>query len=261
MSMSNRRTLFTAALSLVAAATMSTEALAQARSDRTIPLRKGETPAPARTDTVVVRDTVRMTTVDTVTVVRRDTVVQRVEVAPPPSPFGRFYAGLLGGAALPIQALGIPQSTGFTAGALLGWDSYRAPLGLRLDGGYSKFGEDDEWAGGPVGGTELGDPELWHLNLNAKLRLPFMATSPVSLYAVGGATYNRFRGFTFVDDDNANEVVLASDEWSDKWGGNIGGGLSFNFGRANMFIESRFQTMNIGNTSQNHVPVVLGITF
>ncbi|HYD51612.1 MAG TPA: hypothetical protein VEA99_03250 [Gemmatimonadaceae bacterium] len=259
--MLNRRTTLTAALAVMALATISTQALAQARSDRTIPLRKGETPAPARTDTVVVRDTIRMSSVDTVTVIRRDTVVERVEVAPAPTPFGRFYAGLAGGAALPIQALGIPQSTGFTANAMLGWDSYRAPLGLRLDGGYSKFGEDDEWAGGPVGGTELGDPELWHLNVNAKLRLPFLASSPVNLYAVGGATYNRFRGFTFVDDDANNQVVLADDDWHDKWGGNIGGGLGFNFGRASMFIESRFQTMNIGNTSQNHVPVILGITF
>jgi len=256
--MSNRRTLLTAALGVIAATTLSTEALAQARSDRTIPLRKGETAAPARTDTVVVRDTVRMSSVDTVTVIRRDTVVQRVEVAPAPTPFGRFYAGLLGGAALPIQALGIPQSTGWTVGGLVGWDSYRAPLGLRLDGGYSSFGEDDEFIGDDV---DLGDPELWHANIDAKLRLPFLSTSPVSLYAVGGATYNRFRGFTFIDDDNANAIVLADDNWHDKWGGNIGAGIGFNFGRANMFIESRFQTMNIGNTSQNHVPVVLGITF
>ena len=144
----------TSALALVAALTISTEAFGQAQSDRRIPVRKGETPAPARTDTVVMRDTIRITTVDTVTVTRRDTVIQRVEVAPPPTPFGRFYAGLQGGAVMPIQALNIPHSPGFQAGALLGWDSYRAPLGLRLDGGYSRFGEESAYAGGLPGCTD-----------------------------------------------------------------------------------------------------------
>lgn len=248
-------------LAVLAALTVSTEAFAQVRSDRPIPVRKGETPMPARTDTVVMRDTIRMT--DTVTVVRRDTVVQRVEVAPPPTPFGRFYWGLQGGAAIPVAAMNIPHSPGFTAGALLGWDSYRAPLGLRLDGGYTRMGEESEWAGGGIGEdpSSVGDPELWHANLDAKLRLPFLPDSPARLYLLGGLTYNRFRGFTFVDDDNNNAIVLRTDDWHDKIGGNLGGGLSFAFGRAAMFLEGRFQTMNIGNTTQNHVPVVLGITF
>ncbi|HYD51613.1 MAG TPA: hypothetical protein VEA99_03255 [Gemmatimonadaceae bacterium] len=257
----------TSAFALLAALTISSEAFAQVRSDTRIPVRKGETPAPARTDTVVVRDTIRLTTTDTVTVTRRDTVIQRVEVAPPPTPFGRFYFGLQGGAALPIQAMNIPHSPGFTAGALLGWDSFRAPLGLRLDGGYTRIGEEEGWAGGLPGcGTDdecagIGDPELWHANIDAKLRIPFTAESPARFYIVGGATYNRFRGFTFVDDDANNAIVLRTDDWHDKWGGNVGAGLQFGFGRANLFLEGRLQTMNIGNTTQNHVPIVLGLLF
>jgi hypothetical protein len=257
----------TSALAVLAALTVSTEVFAQARPDRSIPVRKGETPAPARTDTVVVRDTVRM--VDTVTVTRtvHDTVVQRVEVAPPPTPFGAFYFGLQGGAAMPINALNVTHAPGITAGALAGWDSYRAPLGLRVDGAYSRLGEESAYAGAsPPGctGTEcatVGDPEIWHVNIDAKLRLPFMADSPVKLYVVGGATWNRFRGFTFVDEDNSNDIVLRDDEWHNKWGGNAGGGIAFGFGRANLFLEGRFQTMNVANSVQNHVPIVLGITF
>ena len=256
----------TSVLALAAALTVSTNAFAQVRSDTRIPVRKGETPAPARTDTVVMRDTIRVTTVDTVTVTRRDTVIQRVEVAPPPTPFGRFYFGLQGGAVMPIQALNIPHSPGFQAGALLGWDSYRAPLGLRLDGGYSRFGEESAYAGGAPGCTAeecagIGDPELIHANIDAKVRLPFMADAPARFYVVGGATYNRFRGFTMVDDDDNNRVILSTDNWHDKWGGNVGAGLQFGFGRANLFLEGRFQTMNIGNTTQNHVPIVLGLIF
>ena len=254
----------TSALAVLAALTVSTDALAQVRSDRPIPVRKGETPAPARTDTVVMRDTIRLT--DTVTVVRRDTVVQRVEVAPPPTPFGTFYFGLQGGAAVPVAAFNIPHSPGYIAGALLGWDSYRAPLGLRLDGGYTKIGEEAPYAGGLPGcsGEDcagIGDPEIWHVNGDVKLRLPFLAEAPVKLYALGGITYNRFRGFTFVDEEQNNAIVYRTDNWADKWGGNLGGGLAFGFGRANLFLEGRFQTMNILTPTQNHVPIVLGITF
>ena len=252
------RTLVAAALLLGAS-----NAFAQVRSDTRIPVRKGEVVAP-RTDTVVVRDTIRLTTVDTVTVTRRDTVVQRVEVAPPPTPFGRFYFGLDAGAAMPIQALNVPHSPGFTVGALAGWDSYRAPLGLRVDGGYTRFGEESAYAGGAPGCVEcasVGDPELWHGNIDAKLRIPFVAESPARFYLVGGATYNRFRGFTFVDQDQSNLVVLSTDDWHDKWGGNVGAGLSFGWGSTNLFLEGRFQTMNIANTTQNHIPIVLGITF
>jgi hypothetical protein len=265
----------TAALGIVAALAFSASASAQVRSDRPIPVRKGETPVPARTDTVVVRDTVRMT--DTVTVVRRDTVVQRVEVLPPPTPYGHFYWGLDGGAAIPVSALNTTHSTGYTAGLVLGWDSNRAPLGLRFDGGYTKLGERSAYACGFTGQTpnacgnsdedddvaNVGDPALWHGNLDAKLRLPWMAESAVQIYLVGGATYNKFRGFTFIDEDQApgNQIVLSTDEWHDKWGGNVGGGIAFGFGAARLFLESRFQSMNIGNSTQNHVPIVLGITF
>lgn len=260
----NHRLSTTTALAFVASLAFAGEAAAQTpRSDRPIPVRKGETPMPARTDTVVMRDTVRMT--DTVTIVRRDTVVQRVEVAPPPSPFGRFYFGLQGGAAVPVAALNIPHSPGFTAGALLGWDSYRAPLGLRLDGGYTRMGEESAWAGGGIGAGDdpngIGDPELWHANLDAKLRIPFVADAPARFYLLGGVTYNRFRGFTFVDDDNNNAIVLRTDDWHDKVGGNFGAGVGFGFGGTSLFLEGRYQTMNIGNTTQSHVPIVLGITF
>lgn len=247
-------------LALVAALALSSEALAQdPSSERRIPLRKGQEPVPVRTDTVVLRDTVRAT--DTVYVARTDTVVQTVEIAPVVTPAGRFYWGLDAGAALPTQALNISHSPGYTVGALLGWDAARAPFGLRLDGGYTRLGEESEFAGGtgedPV---DIGDPELLHVNIDAKLRLPIFGEAPVQLYALGGATWNRFRGFTFIDDET-DEIGFRSDDWESRWGANFGGGLAFGFGRANLFLESRLQMMTIGGSRQNHVPIVLGITF
>lgn len=284
--MSNRRTLVTAAAVVVAAATFSNDALAQQpRSDRQIPLRKGEVPAP-RTDTIVVRDTLRMTMIDTVTVVRRDTVVQRVQRPRNLGPFGQFYGGLNAGAAIPSNRMSDFQSTGWTLGLIAGWDSFRAPLGLRVDGGYSRFGnedifdnnddvfddpffDDDDFNNGL-------DPELWFANFDLKARVPWVSTSAWKFYAVGGASYNRFKNFLFtqdredafvdnggviVDNDGDRIIALSLDDWHSKWGGNLGAGLEFGWGNANLYLEARWQTMNIANSTQNYVPIVLGITF
>jgi len=266
----------TSALAFAAALTLGSNAFAQVRSDTRIPVRKGEMPAP-RTDTVVVRDTIRITSVDTVTVTRRDTVVQRVEVAPPPTPFGRFYWGLNGGAAFTTQDLNTTTNTGWTIGVLGGWDSYRAPLGVRLDAGYNRFDNDDDFFFNNVGGFDCrvdfgdgfdcdSDPQMWYINFNGKLRYPFRWDyRGAHVYLTGGATWNRFRRFAFVDDDfnfgDTQFIVLATDDWNTKWGGNVGGGVSFAWGNTSVYLESRYQTMNIGNTTQSYVPLVLGITF
>jgi len=233
---------------------------ASAQSDRRIPTRKGEEPLPTRTDTLIVRDTVRIT--DTVTVSRVDTVVRGGDVALPAPvlPLGRFYWGLNGGAALPYSEMNVAQNPGYTVGALVGWDAAQLPLGLRLDGGYTRFDDEDDFlcTGTGCAALDIGTPELWHANFDLKLRVP---TSGTHLYAVGGGSWNRFRGVTFIDDENNNSIAFASSDWSNKWGGNIGGGLNFGFGGANLFLEARVQAMTVANQTQTYVPIVLGLTF
>jgi hypothetical protein len=251
-------TRLTLAAALVAATFAANDASAQ--SDRRIPTRKGEEPLPTRTDTLIVRDTVRIT--DTVTVSRVDTVVRGGDVALPAvvTPLGRFYWGLDGGAAIPTSEMNISQNPGYTVGALLGWDAAQLPLGLRLDGGYTRFDDEDDFlcTGAGCSALDVNTPELWHASFDLKLRLP---TTGTHLYGVGGVTWNRFRGVNFIDDTNNNELVFSSNDWTSKWGGNIGGGVNFGFGGANLFIESRVQAMTIANQTQTYVPIILGFTF
>jgi len=265
----------TATLALAAIAIVSTDASAQRSSDTRINVRKGEVAQP-RVDTVYQTriDTVFRTRADTVFVTRRDTTyitreVPAAAVVAPVLPLGRAYFGINGGGVIPTNALDNSHAPGWQAGVIMGWDAARVPLGLRFDGGYSQFGEESAYAGGLAGGctpssgvdcSTIGDPAMWHGNFNVKLGVPF-TVSAFRPYLTGGATYNRFRGFTFVDDDQNNAIVQRSDDWHDKWGGNIGGGLEFGWGRTNLYLEGRFQTMNIGFTTQNHVPIVLGIKF
>lgn len=251
-------TRLTLAAALIAATFAANAASAQ--SDRRIPTRKGEEPLPTRTDTLVVRDTVRIT--DTVTVSRVDTVVRGGDVALPAvvTPLGKFYFGLNGGAALPYSEMNEAQNPGYTLGALVGWDAAQVPLGLRLDGGYTRFDDEDDFlcTGSGCTALDLGTPELFHANLDVKLRVP---TSGSHLYAVAGGTWNRFRGITFIDDENNNSLAFASSDWSNKWGGNIGAGLNFGFGGAAMFLEARLQAMTVADQTQTYVPIVLGLTF
>lgn len=249
----------TTAAALAAFVTLAASASAQ--SDRRLPIGKGEPmPMPVRTDTVIMRDTLRIT--DTVRITRTDTVERHGEVALPPiTPLGRFYWGVDGGAAIPNNNLNVAQNTGWTLGALLGWDAHVLPFGLRLDGGYTRFNSDDAFICSGITCSEFdlnADPELWNLNINGKLHYPIRAAK---LYATGGGTWNHYRGIAFADSDVNDEVVFFSNDWNSKWGWNAGGGVSFGFGGTSLFLEARYQSMSIGGQSQAHVPIVLGITF
>lgn len=239
-----------AALALVSLAA----ATADAQSDRRIPTRKGAVPTPVRTDTVVVRDTVRYR--DTI-VVRSDTVIRDPMIV---TPAGRFYWGLDGGFAFPTGDYGIAQNPGFTLGALVGWDAWTIPLGVRLDAGYTGFGDEDD-AICPGGVLCPGDrtPQLWHVNLDGKLRVPALLDAPFRLYGVGGATWNYFGESTFIDEDEG--VFLSNDDWHSRWGWNIGGGIDFGFGSNRFFIESRYHSASIGGAGASYVPLIIGITF
>jgi hypothetical protein len=207
-----------------------------------------------RTDTVVVRDTVRYR--DTI-VVRSDTVVREPYMV---NPAGRFYWGLDGGLSFPTGDFGIAQNSGFTLGALVGWDAWTIPLGVRLDGGYTHWGDVDDAVcpGGVLCPTDRS-PQLWHLNIDGKLRIPALMESPFRVYAVGGATFNHFRDAAFVDEDDG--ILVFGDDSRSRWGWNLGGGIDFLFGQTRLFLESRYHSSSIEGASGSYVPVVLGITF
>src|SRR3954470_1096342 len=131
-------------------------AMAQApTSTKRIPISKeapGEVALPAKVDTITVykTDTLRLNTVDTVTVtgatvVRVDTVTMAPPMRPIRLPYG-LYIGLGGGVSGPNGALFNPNSAGPAAQAQLGWQSNW--LGLRGDVNYTKPGEDGRFSGG-----------------------------------------------------------------------------------------------------------------
>lgn len=260
------RTSSTFALALAGALTLG--AAAEARG-QVIP-RGGKEPAPC------VCDTVRIRVVDTVTVYRRDTLrvtqYDTVRMEPPVIPvpvryFGRgLYAGLGGGATVPMQDFR-NQETGWNVTGMIGYDPVTSPLGWRLDASYDQFAERANTAGASA------DPTLFTVNGDLKLRLPL--GDPMrrfAIYGLGGLTYTRYKDMLVGPRTNANLQTTAAaqaagldvssiNNWTDKWGWNAGGGLSFGLGSAvDLFVESRFIAVT-PDTDQSYVPIVAGLTF
>jgi pentapeptide MXKDX repeat protein len=209
-----------------------------------------------------------------VELLRADTVI--VFVAPPPPPpapvikrVGPFYWGLGAGASLPTEQLRTGYETGYNGTFLLGWDPYGSPFGVRLDVGY------DRMQGRSV--VAKNDIGMVSANLNAKLRAPLrMLGDRAHLYAVGGGGAVRVWGgghgtvFQIPNEDGTISTTTAypvSESFSDgetEFGWNAGGGFSWGVGRASLFIESRYFSVNANNVIGNRtrwVPILIGVTF
>jgi len=208
---------------------------------------------------------------DTVTVTRVDTMSAAAPPAPMPAilrQIGGFYFGLDGGAAVPSgNGLNTAQGTGWHVDVPLGWDPIGSPIGVRLAAGYSKFDMKNPFE------SFSTTPQIFNADGDLKLRLPI--TSPIThrfqLYALGGATYNRFKnvvqfnnstGLFAVGDSTVapGGTTFADNAWHNAWGWNAGGGVQFGFGRTNLFVESRYIHFS-RNGDLNQVPIVVGLNW
>jgi hypothetical protein len=268
-------------LCAAAAAAQTDTARTKPTSSSRIPISKESPAMPPRVDTVTVyhTDTVATTRTDTVTLTRVDTVhTSSGEVTTTtPMPImlrqiGGFYLGVDGGAAVPSgDEFNSAQSTGWHIDVPFGWDPVGSPLGIRFSGGYSHFDTKNVFLN-----SNLDSPQIMQGDADLKLRLP--ATSAwshrVQIYAVGGASYNRFKNLlqrndngSFTIGDNSGTIgvnggipTTIDSDWHSAWGWNAGGGLQFGWGRTNLFVESRYTRFN-RNGQLSQIPVVVGLSW
>lgn len=239
-------------------------------SSKRIPISKE---APPKTDTVTVyrTDTLRVegptTTVhDTVRVT--NTVTRVDTVTPPPRPvmFPRgVYFGVGAGMNLPEGSLYVPNAPGNFFQAQLGW---QAPvIGVRVDGSYSKLGEDSGFSGFQA------DPDIINVNGDLKIDLPFwhhlLGMSPrFGIYGLGGISWTRYKNLPMVLDPGVagngpfGNVLVGDYPWTSKVGWNAGGGASLSWNRTEVFAESRVISFNPDNAPHaRQVPIMLGINW
>ena len=243
-------------------------------SSRRIPIAK-ESPgevAPPRVDTVTVyrTDTLRLRLVDTVTrtntVTRIDTVVQTVNLMP--RMIGGLYFGLAGGVAIPAGATRTVNNVGALGQFQVGWQGFKQLIGARLDGSYTQYAENSNYA------TLGAKPDLWNFNLALKLDIPgatswFGRGARFTPYLIGGGSYVYYRNLRMQLEEGfaggfgpQNALVAGGpDNWEHNWGWNAGGGLGWHIGRSEIFVESRAIYFNHSDQFGRswHVPVAFGV--
>jgi hypothetical protein len=290
------------AVLLVAGAALALDASTVAAQRKTtstkrIPITK-ESPGEVtpRVDTVTVyrTDTLRMEgRIDTLrltgaTVTVHDTVVQQVQMTA--RHIGGMYLGLGAGPALPFGSIRTVNEPGAMGQVNLGWQGLNSALGFRLDGAFTQYAHNADYA-------ILGDrPKVWNGNADVRLNLPFFnhtlgSSVLFTPYLIGGGSwlyYNNLR--VKLDNDNGaantqggfgpqhvvisgatNATTLAgqeNDSYESSWGWNAGGGFAFHAGKKEMFVEARWVHFTPNNdlpsntiSSAWHLPITFGVNF
>jgi opacity protein-like surface antigen len=271
------RNITTCALGLAAALTLGSSVLAAQSTDTTrlrrpseqrINISKGEVAPVVRIDTVYVTryDTVRVDN----NIVRVDTVTvtQTVPVYATRGP--AMYWGLLGGLDKPIDNIDNVYETGWHVGAVLGYEPAKRFLGYRLGLNFTRMDPEDAFTVAQVGDS----PKLFSLNGDVKWN--FFGGQRFGVYGLTGLAYNRYKDMATVSDidaagddpcdfPNVNDddscFVSAKDEWRNKFGWNLGGGVDFMFGRTSLFIEAVASSIQANDERTWRVPVSLGVRF
>jgi hypothetical protein len=224
---------------------------AVAPMDTTTPAPAPE-PAPAPVDTT----TPAPAPVDTTTQITTDTTTLATTVEPEPmGPVpGGWYFGLGGGALLPQGDYADGLSTGWNAGAMLGWRPVNSIWGVRLDANYGRLSAKDDI----VGLTSDDQLTTWNAMLDLTLDFP-IGQNGSSFYVLGGAGLHNFAwDFEDIDDDQDLDAF----EDATDLGVNAGAGFNFALGRTNFFVEGRFINVFNGNDAvadARFIPVSAGL--
>jgi hypothetical protein len=250
---------------------LATQAAAQVTSDQRIRIVK-EVPGDVvvRVDTVLMRDTLRITRVDTVT--RTVTFFDTVSVETMPGFLTRrdgFYLGFAGGPAavgfFGQNSLQTGNSNGWTAQGQIGWERSDMPLGLRIDAGYIGLGET------PAHAFMGAQPDMYQAGANAKLHLPNLARRAFPWfqpYVTAGVNALYYKGLRVEAEPGTagtgpNNVIYSGDSYETRFGWNAGLGLNMAWGRTQLFLEGRgisFTPPNAAHTARVF-PVTLGVNW
>ncbi len=236
-------------------------------SQKRIPITKEAAGEVVRVDTVLKTDTLRVTSTvyhtDTLvkTLVRVDSVMLEPPHVPVKLPNG-LYLGLAGGSSAPDGSIYIPNGAGYIGQMQLGWQHAKQFLGARISGTYTGLGQDSQFSNGT-------SARLWTFSTDGKLNLPlghvFGFSPRLNAYGIGGWTYTWFKDLPrrLDTNDNLPSVILAGDDsWTGRNGWDAGGGLSLNFNRSEIFVESRVMGFSVSSSPQaRQIPIVLGFNW
>ena len=158
-----------------------------------------------------------------------------------------FSFGVEAGPAFPVGNFGTGLNTGFTADALVEARLPLLPIGLRFEGGYTRFGSKiNNTPGGTFVGSGTSDYNVHMVSgsANAVLRLSPIALSLVRPYLIGGVG-----------------IYGLNQNLGTKAGVNVGGGLSLPLVAVTAFADLRYTRVFTEGASVNFVPLRVGVRF
>jgi len=147
--------------------------------------------------------------------------------------------GISAGAAMPTSDLSDISNTGWNANGHLAFSPALIPLGVRIDGGYSRFGFKQ--------GVD-GDIHFANVTGNLVYKIPSQAVSP---YVLGGAGWYHL---------GATVPGFFSGS-ANKFGWNVGGGINMPLSGFDTFIEAKYTQIQGDNGSVKYIPITFGVMF
>jgi opacity protein-like surface antigen len=147
--------------------------------------------------------------------------------------------GLSGGLSVASGDFGDAVNAGYNVSGLVGLHLPTLPIRFRGELQYQRFGWKDV-----AGLTASGNTSTIGGIVNAIVQMPTPLVSP---YFTGGVGMYHLSS-TDVDSQN-------------KFGYNLGVGISFHLSSINTFVEADYQSISVENGSMKTIPVRFGLTF
>jgi opacity protein-like surface antigen len=200
-------------------------------------------------------------------------LVKQYTPPPPGFQYHPLRAQIEGGYTVPAGSEGVSLDGGWNTGLGLTWfPSSVVPLGLRLDGSYSRFNETSHSVGEasqslntPV---SFGHQNIYGGDLDAEFDLPI--GSSIREYFFGGfGQYREQTTFKQVSSPRycfyfCGAYVFNVEQNTSRWLNSWNAGVGFEFAMADpasFFIEARYQHIGSADSRMEFVPIRVGIRF
>ena len=171
------------------------------------------------------------------------------------------YIGAHAGGLVPVQEFRDGFKDGYGVAGLVGYQPELSPLGIQLDAG---FGQVLGRSNVTVGNATFNNPntQMWHVGGAVRLETPKQYATGAAVYAIGGGQWNHISNFNAPSFQG--NAPIGNTSTANRYGANIGGGVEWGIGAADLFLEARlvhlFNNSGSGSASfaTNYVPVTFG---
>jgi len=173
--------------------------------------------------------------------------------------------GVSGGASLPTSDLSDISNTGWNVSGHVAFNPAMIPLGIRVDGGYSRFGFKQ--------GVD-GDIHFGNVTGNLIYKIPATTVSP---YLLGGAGWydqqNSYRQLTFSNGQvcgllsctnavSQTSSLVGRTSTGMRFEKNAGVGVEFAIGdRASFFVDARYMRFSPSEAKLDFIPIRFGVRY